>query len=144
MPKYTYPMHPDGPIVPVLVGLDAPATNALVSAGVPVLPPFHGKGIIDSGSNITVVAPSLLRPVQSVPVHGTDNDCKRAIRSQSVQREPEYSTSTRLSGPLLTHSTLIVMEMPHPQDVDVIVGRDVLNAYEIHLDGPLNQFHLYF
>jgi hypothetical protein len=36
------------------------------------------------------------------------------------------------------------MEMPHPLDVDVVIGRDVLDRYEIHLDGPGHIMHIYF
>ena len=33
MPQYTYPIGPDGPLVPIMVGLDAHSSGLIAQAG---------------------------------------------------------------------------------------------------------------
>src|SRR5262245_33918155 len=61
MATLTFPIQPDGLICDVLIGLDGKATSALVAAGQPVLAPIQCRGLIDTGTDITCVAPAVLR-----------------------------------------------------------------------------------
>jgi hypothetical protein len=60
MPQLTFPIGPDGLVADVLVNLDASVLLPL-RAGGQSRPPLVGKGVIDTGSNVSGVSPTLLR-----------------------------------------------------------------------------------
>jgi hypothetical protein len=61
MAELTFPITPDGLAVPVWIGLNKPTSQALAAAGRPILAPIQARGLLDTGSNVTVVAPWLLQ-----------------------------------------------------------------------------------
>jgi hypothetical protein len=61
MPKLAYPITQAGLEVPVLIGLDGQDTSDLVAAGKPIPLPVQARGLIDTGSGLTAVAPWVLQ-----------------------------------------------------------------------------------
>ena len=146
MPRYTYPMTSDGPIVPIVIGLDQAAVAILAAAAISIPAPFHGKAIIDTGSNVTAVSASFLHAFQLIQTSGlqtvtASGPAPARIFKASLSILPPSNSS----GPLLTHPSLIVMELTHPPDeCDVLIGRDVLDHYDFHYDGPNRLIHITF
>jgi hypothetical protein len=60
MPHVTLSCTAEGLELAVLVGLEGGALAALQAAGAPLPPPVRVRGVIDSGSNITCLAPRVI------------------------------------------------------------------------------------
>jgi hypothetical protein len=146
MPQYAYPITTDGVLVSVVVGFDQSAVASLVAANAKVPTPLHGTGIIDTGSNVTCVASHLVHQFQIVPGTGFQTVTPS---SQAQVRLFRISLSIlpppQVNGPLLTEPALIAMELPQViPNIDVIIGRDFLDRYEFHYDGPKQQARILF
>jgi hypothetical protein len=141
MAQVTFPIVPDGLLLRGLVNREAAALRA---SGQPS-PPIPATGQIDTGSNISGVAGSILQ-LLNIP-----------IESQGV--------TTGISGPVVvnlyrvalhlwddqnphlpwsTHPSLLVMELNPGFPVDVLVGMDIVNTFKLIVDGPAGQFTLDF
>ncbi|MBY0528218.1 MAG: hypothetical protein K2R98_32785, partial [Gemmataceae bacterium] len=69
MPQYTYSLQAGELTLPVLVGLGADEAQARITSG-QLLPPLAwGTGVIDTGTNVTCVAGSILRQLGTMAVH---------------------------------------------------------------------------
>lgn len=73
MPKLTFPIRPDGLVCDVLIGLDGKTTTKLVAARQAILPPIPCRGLIDTGTDVTSVASTVLRRLglNTPTVHAT-------------------------------------------------------------------------
>ncbi len=146
MPKYTYPIGPDGPVVPVMIGLDDQSTAVLAQAGLPVPPPLHGFGLLDTGSDVTIVAPRLLRPYQYIPGGGASTTTTGgAIPVRLTRISLSIIPPLSVTGPLIVQANLVAAEMVQAvPNIDVIVGRDVMMDYECDFEGPAALVHIIF
>lgn len=147
MATLTFPIQPDGLSCDVLIGLDGKATTALVAAGQAVLAPVLCRGFIDTGTDMTCVAPAVLRrlgltvPVAKSKTRTTTGSTPVDLFEVSVNvldlRNP--------SGPKLILPVVMVMEIPAPFPIlDVLIGLDVLLTARLFLDGPGRRFTLDF
>jgi hypothetical protein len=71
MPRLTYPFAPDGLLVQALIGLSQPVMKALHAQGAPLPTGIHARGVLDSGSTVTAVAPWLLAALNATPGSAT-------------------------------------------------------------------------
>lgn len=133
-------------MVPVVVVLEAGAMAALVAAGLPVLQPQHGKGLLDTGSDVTAIGAAILQRLQ-IPIR-TSGRTTTAAGTVSVDL---YEASLSIvpadgsSQPLFTHPSLLVSEIANPiPPIDVLIGRDVILQCQLHVDGPGGAFSLTF
>src|SRR5262249_31921471 len=60
MPGLIFPIATDGLRVPVLIGHDSARLQAFQVAGMPLPTPLHAQGLLDTGTDVTAVGPSLL------------------------------------------------------------------------------------
>ncbi len=145
MPSLTFPIQPDGLICDVLVGLDGPTTAGLQAAGQPLVPPARCRGYIDTGTDVTCVAPTVLRGLGlTTPAWQT--------RAQTVSGPALvnlFSVSLSITdfanpaSPMLTFPTLRVMEIPAALPVvDALIGLDILRTIRLVVDGPGGVFTL--
>jgi hypothetical protein len=147
MPSITLSWDPAGLVMPVIVGPDANTIRSLQQAGQPIPPIVEVRGLIDSGSDVCVISPFLvqhfgLQPIWSLPTQTT-------IGTTPVQL---YEVSlvvvgpARLSGPMLVRSTLQVMGATHPfsNQIEVLIGLDILRDCRLDSDGPNQVFTLAF
>lgn len=147
MATLTFPIQPDGLICDVLIGLDGKATTALVAARQAVLAPILCRGLIDTGTDITSVAPAVLRQLGlNIPVAKSKT---RTTTGSSPVDLFEVSVNvfdlSNLSGPKLILPTVMVMEVPAPlSNLDILIGLDVLLTARLFLDGPGRVFTLDF
>src|ERR1051326_3131676 len=72
MAQLTFPVTQAGLAVPVWIGLSGDATDALLAAGQPLVPPAAARGLLDTGSDVTAVAPWILQQL-AVPVTSTSS-----------------------------------------------------------------------
>ena len=145
MPTITFPIQPDGLICDVLVGLDGPSTAALQASGQPILPPARCRAQIDTGTDVTCVAPAILRGLGlTIPTLRTKT---QTVGGQVSVNLFSVSLSIRDFGnpasPMLVFPTLDVMEFPVAlPNVDVLIGLDVLRTIRLVVDGPAGVFTL--
>src|SRR5437899_286408 len=57
MPHLTFSTSPDGPVLQILIGMNGKGMATLLAAGRPIPAPCTVRGLIDSGTDITGVAP---------------------------------------------------------------------------------------
>jgi hypothetical protein len=144
MPHFTFPLSPDGPAVPGLVGLNDQASAALVQAGQPIPRPISVRALIDSATDLTAIAPRVAQQLGLL----ADKRAKTQTAGGSVQVNL-YRISLSVSGPpgasgsLLVWPDLLVTELAVPlPNVDVLIGLDVLRQSLFVLNGPGGQFIL--
>ena len=119
MPQLTFPVTRVGLSAPVWIGLDGKTTTALVTAGQPVAAPVQARGLVDTGSDVSVVASWVL---------------------QRYEVSLSITDPGQAGSPWLTQPDLVVMELPASlPDVDVLIGLDVLLNCRFLLDGPGRQ-----
>jgi hypothetical protein len=75
MEHLTFPFSADGLTLEVLIGLDGNTTAALHVAGQSITPPVRARELLDTGTDVTAVAPWVyrqlgLQPRQYVSTHG--------------------------------------------------------------------------
>ncbi len=147
MARLTFPVTAAGLTAPVWIGLDGQTTAALRSAGLPISSPIYAHGLIDTGTDVTVVASWILRQL-AVPLASTAST-HTAVGPVPVKL---YSVSLSITDPLqpvgcpwLTRSDLLVMEAPALlPEADILIGLDILLDCKTLLDGPARLFTLEF
>jgi hypothetical protein len=146
MPSLTFPVTPEGLAVPVWVGLAGKTTATLQAAGQAIPAPLPARGLLDTGSTLTAIAPWVFQRL-SIPLAATAST-QTAAGAVAVNLH-EVSLSITDPGqpgaPMLTCSDLLVSELATIlPDVDVLVGLDVLLMCRLTLDGPARRFTLEF
>ncbi len=139
----TLPIDPAGYLVEVLIGLNGRATLALVSTGKPVLPPVRATAILDSGSNVTCVAGTVL---QQLGLSSIQSATTQTVAGSHPVRLFQVSLSVLgPAGLMFTLEDLTVIELVSPnEDADVLLGRDVLAHGVLIIHGPGKNFTLTF
>ena len=145
MPQLTFPVTSDGLSVDVRVNFDSTRLTSLRTANLPLPASLPGNALIDTGTDITAVAPWIIQQL-AIPVH-----------SQRVTQGIGGSMPVRLFNvtlfildasqpqlPWLVQPDLLVMELPSALPVDVLIGLDVLLGCKFSLDGPARCFTLDF
>jgi hypothetical protein len=79
MAHLTFPVTGAGLEVPVWVGLNDQAVVALAGAGQQVPPPVGGRGLLDTGTDVTAMAPWILQRF-AIPVATSTRPTRPAAR----------------------------------------------------------------
>jgi hypothetical protein len=145
MPSLTFPVTPDGLAVPVWIGPSGKATVSLQAAGQAIPAPLLARGLLDTGSSVTAIAPWVFQRLP-IPVAGTGTTQTAAGPVAVNLHEVSLSiTDPGRPAPMLTCSDLLASELAAAlPDVDVLVGLDVLLQCRLTLDGPGRWFTLEF
>jgi hypothetical protein len=146
MEHLTFPFSTGGLTLEVLIGLDGDSTTQLHAAGQPIPRPVRGRGLLDTGTNATAVAPWVFR---QLGLHATKYTSTQTASGSVRVAIFEVSLSIAGSGgavsPMFVCPTLLVTELATPlPDLDVLVGMDVVSACVVLIDGPARQFTLSF
>jgi len=144
MAVQTYGVSTDGLALEVMIGIKGSDSAALVAAGKPVPRPILARALIDTASDITCVERVILQRLGLAP---SARQATQGISGSASVRLFEVSVSipgaTSASGPLLVLPQLVIMELPQPlQNVEVLIGLDVLLQCVLHVNGPGRQFSL--
>jgi hypothetical protein len=146
MPQLTFLIHADGLCFEALVGLDAPETAARLTARQPIPAPLRVRGMIDTGSNVTVLDATIIQRLGLVTqyqrtTHGITGPVSVNVCYVSLS-VTDFGDPT---APWLAHPLLHVMELPVPlPDIELLLGLDVLMGCKLLVDGPARQFTLEF
>jgi hypothetical protein len=146
MSQLNYPVSKDGMLVDVLIGLDHATSIALLAAGQPITAPIRARGVVDTGTDVTVVNASILHRL-GIPVQYQTST--QTVAGSLGVRIFEVSLGITdfgdPSAPELVEPNLLVMEMTSALPVaDVLIGLDVLLSCKLLLDGPARHFMLDF
>jgi hypothetical protein len=142
----TYRVTSAGLAVPVWVGLDGKTTAARYAAGRPIAPPIRLRGLVDTCSDMTAVAPWVFQQLAVAPASTATT---HTAAGPVVVRVYEVSLSIDDPGQsgqfLLTQPDMVVLELSAAlPDADVLIGLDLLLQGETLLEGPARQFTLDF
>lgn len=146
MPHFTLPISQDGLTVSVAVGIGPVGRTILQSSGQSLPTAIVTRGLLDQGSDITVVAPRLVTQL-GLLAQGRAST-QGTTGSAAVKL---FEASLKLMGlsvpgaPVLELPQWIVMEAPHAlPNLEVLIGLDVLRRCLLVSDGPGLHFTLAF
>jgi hypothetical protein len=146
MPLLEFPAAQDGLAVPVYIGVDGQTAAALLSISRPLRSLVPTRGQIDTGSDLTAVAPWVLQRL-TLPVlrTATTQTAAGPVHVNVYSVSLSITDPNRAGSPMLTESCLVVTELAVTlADADVLVGLNFLLKYKLALDGPLMKFSLEF
>ena len=145
MPQLTFPVTGTDLLVDVRVNLDATELARLRAATCPAPASVEVRGLLDTGTDITGVAPHILQQLGAVPRRNTHT---HGVGGRVPTRLFDVSLSIWDSSqphlPWFTIPHLRVMELSLGIPCDVLIGMDVLLQCRLLLDGPGRQFTLDF
>jgi hypothetical protein len=145
MPTLTWPVQSDGLVVEVMIGADSNQMVKCKAQGVAFPRPILVRGIMDTGTDVTAVAPRLF-PALGLTKRGT---VQTHTASGSVQVNV-YEISLSIlhpnrSGAGFTTPRLLVTELTHAAaGAEVLVGLDILLQGVFNLDGHSRTFSFTF
>jgi hypothetical protein len=145
MPRLTFPVTADGLTVDARVNLDSTTLTSLHTANLSLPLSIPGKGLIDTGTDVTAVAPWILQQL-GIPVHSqrTTQGIGGVMPVRLFNITLFVLDARQPLLPWLVQPDLLVMELPSALPVDVLVGLDILLGCKFHLDGPGRHFTLDF
>lgn len=128
----------DGPIIEVTLDLVPSARQALVDAGSPVPASVKASALIDTGASGTAVKKDLLMPLGLHPVGAM---AVTTPTSQDISC-PLYAVQLTMPNGFLE---ITVIEAPlQGQNIQVLIGRDILKHGLLIYQGHSSQFTLSF
>ncbi len=146
MASLTFPVTKSGLAVPVWIGVDGDATDALLAAGQLPTPPVQARGLLDTACDVTAVAPWVLQQLGIVAASTTSTHTAAGQVTVNVCSvslgitDPQQAVRTWLTVPMV-HLTELSVILP---DTDVLIGLDVLLNCKVILEGPARRFTLEF
>lgn len=143
MPSFTT-QRPDllvnGPIVEILVTVSRPAAEALKKQGIPIPKPVLVTALIDTGASGTVIQKGVAAQLGLHPVGVT------AITTPSCSgvQCPIYALACAFPQTQVLFETTAVEAPLHGQNIQCLLGRDILSKAVFIYIGYSNQFTLSF
>lgn len=128
-----------GPVVDMRIWIGIAVENALKKSGTNVPAPFPVKGLIDTGATGSVIQPAVVQSLGLQPVGVI------SINTPSSQNVRCYQYLVRLIFPNNVVVESLAIEAPLVgQQIQCLVGRDVLAHGVFVYTGYINQFTLSF
>src|SRR5207249_2622693 len=138
MPRLVYPVLPDGLLVDVVVGLRRLTTANLLAAGQPITRPVCARGVIDTGSDRTVVSAAILQRLGVAASHqGSTQTITGSLSVQLFKVSVGVTDFGDPTAPELVEPDLLVMELVTalPVKIEVLIGLDILLGCKFLLEG---------
>jgi hypothetical protein len=148
MPTITESFRPVGPTLHLLIGASLPRAAKNRELGKPVIGPVQGEFLIDTGAACTCVDIGLLvrlgiEPTGDEPIHTPST----GVEGHMVL---VFDISLTVPATKLTQLPLVIEALPvfatafreNNQEIDGVIGRDVLSQCVFILDGPSKLFIL--
>ncbi len=144
MPQLTFPIVSDGLVVDVRVNLDASLLLPLHARG-QAPSALSGKGMIDTGSNVSGVGPTILQQLGVQSIGTTSTVGIGGPHPVQLYRVSLHICDLQNLGlPWFTHPALVVMDLPPWVSCEALIGLDVLRTCKTTVDGPAGRFTLEF
>jgi hypothetical protein len=144
MSRLTFPFGPDGLLLPSLLGLTTADLAAAQSAGAGSPGLVQLRAMIDSGTTLTAVAPSILTRL-NVPRGPAVQTTTAAGSVQVHLYQVSFTLYDLTSGTTFTRPDWTVANLLQDlDDVDVLFGLDLLREIVLIVDGPAQTFSLEF
>jgi hypothetical protein len=146
MAHLIFPVTSAGLAVPVLIGLSGTEMAALQAAGASIPAPILARGLLDTGSGASAIAPWVVRQLGLAPLARTSTHTAGGRVPVDIYRVSLSIVDPSQPGsPTLVEADLVVSELTTAlPDTDVLIGLDVLLGCRLLLDGPGRQFTLDF
>ncbi|MCI0461540.1 MAG: retroviral-like aspartic protease family protein [Gemmataceae bacterium] len=146
MPYLDFATSPDGPTLQVLIGVDGNRTTALHQAGAPIPRPLQVRALVDTGADVTAVAPAVLQQVGTLRHRRAPTlTAGGSVPVRLFEVSLNVFGPAGAAGPMFVKSTLVVTELATPlPNLEVLLGQDVLAECLFLLDGPRRHFLLGF
>lgn len=143
MQTIVLPIGPAGPLVRVEIALSAKVVQSLRKGGQPVPPAVTAEALIDSGSDVTCVDPTILAPLQKQGLTATKFIPINAPALGGFRPTGEYSVSLTILHPsgnpkanLVLRNQVVVDQEIGALGYQCLIGRDVLDRCIFVYDGP--------
>lgn len=133
-------LEAEGPQINVHVGLRRAAADALRREGSEPPPPAAGTGLIDTGASGTSVRLGLLAPLGLHPVGVAD--VLTPTTGSTPVKCPLYAVTLMMPNGWV--ETTVIETPLDGQNIDVLIGRDVLKHGLLIYQGHSSQFTLSF
>ncbi len=146
MPQLTFPIAAAELWVDVRVNLPAPMLASLQAGGLSAPPSIPARAEIDTGSDVTVIAPWILTQL-GIPPQVTTAKTQSIAGSVSVRLfrvSLSILDASRPHLPWFVQPDLLVMELPVGFPVEVLIGMDVILGCRMLVDGPARLLTLDF
>ncbi|MBM4017701.1 MAG: hypothetical protein FJ288_05140 [Planctomycetes bacterium] len=128
-----------GPLVDMSLWISTPLEEVLKEARQSIPDPVAAKGMIDTGATGSVIHPSIAQQLALKPVGVV------RISTPSSEDVPCYQYAVRLIFPNRVIVETLAIEAPlRGQQIQCLVGRDVLAHGVLVYTGYINQFTLSF
>ena len=145
MPQIVFPITQGELLVDVRVNRDAPTLAGIRAANQPAPPVVPTRGVIDTGSNVTGIAPAVLHRLGVPQLAATSTSGIGGSVSVLLFRVSLTILNAHdPQSPWFVLPDLLVFGLTSHVGVDVLIGMDVLLACRMLLDGPAGQFMLDF
>lgn len=146
MATLTFPVSQAGLEVAVLVGLDGQASTALHAVGLSIPPPVLVRGLLDTGSNATSVAPWILKKLGlGSGSIGFTQTASGIVKVYIHHVSIGILDPTQPASPNFALPTVLVSELPSLlPDADVLIGLTALLECNLLLEGPRRRFTIDF
>lgn len=145
MPSLTFPIGPDGLLVPAVVAQHQKAIADALARGLPVAAPIQVVGELDTGCNATAVS---RRVIQQLNLAATGGSSTTTAAGPALVNLYEVSlsivSSAGSAGPMFTIPHLDVAELPFLLPIDILIGLDVILQCDLHVFGRQGIFRIDF
>jgi hypothetical protein len=144
MPRLTFPFPPDGLHVPALLGLAAADPAAAPGGAAAAAGLLHVRGMIDTGTTVTAVAPGVLARL-NVPRGPAVETTTAGGVVQAHLYQVSFTIYEQASGITLTRRNWTATNLLHDLDaIDVLFGPDLIREVVLTVNGPGQMFSLNF
>jgi hypothetical protein len=145
MPTLTFPIQADGLIVEVIITPSSIQIRQWQAQGVPIPRPLKVQGVMDTGADLTAVAPRVLQAL-GLPLSQTAHTSTAGGQVQVGVYEISLSILPATgSAPMFTDPHLLATELMNAAPgIEALVGLNIILQGVLHVDGPGGTFSFTF
>lgn len=145
MPHLTLTLSPAGPLVDVHIGVSKPRHDALQKAGQPIPAFVAARLLVDTGASSTCLDCVVVQKLGLIPTGQITVHTPTTGTSGQLVNQYDAALFMQAHGTHKSFLTLPVMESDFSaQNIDGLLGRDVLAQCLLVYSGPDNAFMLSF